>query len=90
MQDKDDKEKAELEEARQTNRETAGAFHEVRQQRAEAYMRAFDHVKDVINPIYKDLTKSSVSLSVQSKAIQLDKVLFLASWHEVHMSQAGH
>ena len=60
MQEKDDKEKAELEEARQNNRETANAFHDVRQQRADAYMKAFDHIKDVINPIYKDLTKSSV------------------------------
>lgn len=65
MQDKDDKEKAELEEARQANRETANAFHEVRQQRSEAYMKAFDHIKEVINPIYKDLTKSNVSAWAQ-------------------------
>ena len=79
LQEKDDKEKAELDQARQVNRETANAFHAVRQQRAEAYMKAFDHIKDVINPIYKDLTKSSVrplflpSLSLPSYASNTGK-----------------
>lgn len=60
LQEKDDREKAELDEARQAHRDAAKAFHNIRQQRAEAYMKAFDHIKDVINPIYKDLTKSNV------------------------------
>jgi len=61
VQDKDDKEKAELEEARQSSKESSAAFHGARQKRSEIFLKAFDHIKGVIDPIYKDFTKSKVS-----------------------------
>lgn len=60
MQEKDDKEKAELEEARKQKSEADRAFLDVRAKRTDAFMKALDHVKDVIDQIYKDLTKSKV------------------------------
>lgn len=62
LQEKDDKEKAELEEARQADRESSIAFHGARQKRSEVFTKAFDHIKGVIDPIYKDLTKSKASI----------------------------
>lgn len=50
-----------MEEARQVRLEKVHAFQEVQQQRRGAFMAAFNHISAVIDPIYKDLTKSSVS-----------------------------
>ena len=59
-QEKDDREKTELDKAREEEQLAREEFLEVQTQRREAFMAAYNHIKDGINSIYKDLTKSRV------------------------------
>lgn len=47
--------------ARQTEKKTTERFNEVKNQRAELFMNAFNHISLEIDRIYKELTKSSES-----------------------------
>ena len=48
----------ELEAARKEAKGAARAFNAVRQERYDAFTAAFEHIAAVIDPIFKDLTRS--------------------------------
>ncbi|BDA42403.1 Structural maintenance of chromosomes protein 1A [Coccomyxa sp. Obi] len=50
-----------LEEARKEAKAIAKAFNSVRQKRYDAFSAAFEHIASVIDPIFKELTRSSVN-----------------------------
>lgn len=66
LQAKDDQEKAELDEARRVQVEKDQELRDVKKQRTDLFMAAFTHVADVIDPIYKELTKANVSFQHSS------------------------
>ncbi len=47
-----------LEEARKEAKAIAKAFNSVRQKRYDAFSAAFEHIAAVIDPIFKELTRS--------------------------------
>jgi structural maintenance of chromosome 1 len=48
-----------FEEARKGARKTKEEFEEVMRKRSELFNKAFTHISEQIQPIYRDLTKSS-------------------------------
>lgn len=50
-----------LEGARREMHEATQAFLAVRDRRQELFLRCFEHIQSVIDPIYKELTRSTVS-----------------------------
>ena len=57
-QAREKEQEAELEAARKEARGAARAYNEVRQQRADSFQAAFDHVAGCIDAIFKELTRS--------------------------------
>lgn len=51
----------EFNKARQDEKKTAARFNEVKELRTELFMKAFTHISDRIDGIYKELTKSSTA-----------------------------
>lgn len=46
-----------LQEARREQHQATEAFNKVRQRRLELFTKAFDHISEAIDGIYKELTK---------------------------------
>lgn len=52
---------AEFVEARNTEKDIISRFEKVREDRHQKFMKAFDHISDTIDDVYKELTKSRAS-----------------------------
>lgn len=62
LQAKEREQEEVLEAARKEAKAIARAFNTVRQQRYDAFTAAFEHIASVIDPIFKDLTRSRCAL----------------------------
>lgn len=60
IKEKEREQQAALDAAKAEATAAAEAFEAVRRRREELFTRAFEHIAHVIDPIYKDLTKSNV------------------------------
>ncbi|VEU22220.1 DEKNAAC103259 [Brettanomyces naardenensis] len=52
---------AEFSNCKQHEREVVTRFEEIKKKRYDAFMKAFDHISNQIDPVYKELTRSRIS-----------------------------
>lgn len=67
----------ELEAARKEAKAIAKDFNAVRQQRYDAFTVAFEHIASVIDPIFKDLTRSRCARDIGSHVMPMRLLILL-------------